>query len=102
VTTSTPSLFGDDEPVEVPKPEPLLIAQWQVALLRKTLDARGLESMAERQALVERLVARPVPSLRALTSAEAIQLLAAISPPSGSTAGPAWDNREEETWIDRL
>jgi len=98
------SLFGDDEPAppaNVPSPTP--IAGWQVNLLRKALDARGLSAMADRQALIEELAERPVESLRGLTHEEGLRVLAKLgeSGPSRSP-GSAWDEREEDTWIDRL
>ena len=55
------SLFGDDEPV-APEPEPTAapIRDWQIDLIRNALDARGLVSMDERQALIEDVAGRPV------------------------------------------
>jgi hypothetical protein len=77
---------------------------WQLAALRKPLDERGLVTMAERPAFIEQLVGRPVETLRDLTFAEArsaSEAMAARKDPS-STAGSTWDNRGEDTWIDRL
>jgi hypothetical protein len=100
------SLFGDDEPTEPPAPvqHEAPIADWQVDRLRTALDARGLVSMEERQRAIEAAAGRPVDSLRSLTLAEGLQILTRLgqSPaPSGST-GSAWDERDEDTWIDRL
>lgn len=101
-----PSLFGDDEPEVAPDPlhEPATIADWQIALLRRALDARGLTSMAERQLVIERAVGRAVESLRGLTHEEAISALSSLGqqPTAGRAQKSTWDDREEDTWIDRL
>lgn len=59
--------------------------------------------MADRQALIQELAERPVESLRALTHGKGLRILARLgeSAPRRSV-GTAWDEREEETWIDRL
>lgn len=99
------SLFGDDPrpaPVEVPK-APAPIADWQVDLLRKALDARGLISMKDRQEAIESAAGRTVASLRALTHEEGLQVLSRLGQPAaGGAKSSAWDERDEDTWIDRL
>lgn len=100
------SLFGDDEPtpVSVHAVTPTAIAAWQVDLLRKALDARGLLEMADRQMAIESVVGRTVESLRALTHDEAMRVLTQLgqAPGSGRATTSTWDDREEDTWIDRL
>lgn len=100
-------LFGDPEPELVGEAGSVVlpVTDGQVVQLRAKLDGSGLTSMAERQALIEKLAGRPVASLRDLTMAEARVLLFAI--PTASTGhsrrqGSAWDQREGDTWIDRL
>lgn len=80
------------------------ISDWQVDLLRRALDARGLTSMPDRRAAIETAAGREVPSLRALTQEEALGILNQFGqePPKRSSSGSAWDDREEDTWIDRL
>ncbi len=100
------SLFGDDarpEPVKTPK-APTPIADWQVDLLRKALDARGLTSMQHRQEAIEMAAGRPVESLRALTHEEGLQVLSRLGeqPAASGPKSSAWNEREEDTWIDRL
>ncbi|WP_262852282.1 hypothetical protein [Mumia quercus] len=99
-------LFGDDEPSE---PAPLVrpvtpIADWQVELLRRALDARNLTDMSDRRQQIEDLSGRPVASLRELTADEAMTVLAALgrTPPAARPSGSSWDDRDEDTWIDRL
>lgn len=100
------SLFGDDEPQEptsaAPSDPP--IADWQVDLLRKALDARGLTTMAERQLAIEAAAGRPVESLRSLSHAESLSVLSRLGPisPRPSSSASAWDQRDDDTWIDRL
>ena len=98
----------DDEPLDAPDaaekaPSTTPVAAWQVDLLRGLLDSRGFQSMAERQQAVEAVVGHPVESLRALTHEEALQAVEELgksAPPARSTS--AWDDRDENTWIDRL
>jgi hypothetical protein len=100
------SLFGDDAPSVPVKPAPTLttIADWQIDLLRKALDARGLVTMADRQHAVESAAGRAVESLRALTHDEAMRVLTQLgqAPASDRRTTSAWDDRDEDTWIDRL
>lgn len=100
-------LFGDDDEPAQPtptQPASAPIADWQVDLLRKALDARGLTAMADRQRAIEEAAGRSVESLRSLSSAEALDILSGLGPAptqqEGSTS--AWDDRDEDTWIDRL
>ena len=99
-----PALFGDDEPAEQAQLlAPAPVKEWQVELLRKSLDSRGLQSMDDRQRLVEEHVGRPIASNRAMTRDEAMALLTKLgsnAPTRDFTS--TWDNRDEETWIDRL
>lgn len=100
------SLFGDepDEATLPAAPRPSPVADWQVDLLRKALDAQGLTGMAERRSAVEKAVGRQVESLRQLSSEEALSALSKLGG-SSSASRPttsAWDDREVDTWIDRL
>jgi DNA polymerase-3 subunit epsilon len=99
------SLFGDDaarpapvEPVDSP------IADWQVDLLRKALNSRGLTTMDERQAAIGAAAGRHVESLRALSHDEGLQVLSRLGQATTSARADtsAWDDRDEDTWIDRL
>lgn len=100
------SLFGDDDLRDPPVPEidPAAITDWQIDLLRKALDARGLTEMPERQRAIEAAAERPVDSLRTLTHEEALRVLSRLgpAPASPTRTGSAWDERDEDTWIDRL
>lgn len=80
------------------------IAEWQVTLLRQALDARSLTSMADRRKAIEDYAGRPVASLRELTGGEALRILARIGEerPTERSGESAWDQRDEDTWIDRI
>jgi DNA polymerase-3 subunit epsilon len=98
------SLFGDDESNEPVQParSQASIPDWLVDSLRKALDARGLQVMDERQKAIEAVAERPVESLRSLTRAEAMRVLERLGAPAPQSRSTAWDEREEDTWIDRL
>ena len=101
------ALFGDPRP-QPQLPTPLAgetLPAWQIDRLRKDLDALGLVTMEERKALIEELVGRSVASLRDLTFVEARTIgekLSARRATTEASTGSAWDERDEETWIDRL
>lgn len=100
------SLFGDDAPPARHEASPATppIADWQVRQIRNAMDARGIEHMDERKRIVEEAAGRKVESLRSLTHNEAIRVLSQIGPahaPAQSLES-SWDEREHETWIDRL
>lgn len=113
-------LFPDDEqssPVvnasNTAAGEPISAAQqpapnWQIDMIRRALDAQQLQGMEERRATVEAILGRSVNSLRELTADEVRSLLHALAESSRGTSGsPAaasssWDDREHDTWIDRL
>lgn len=100
------SLFGDDEEPSQSATPPVVSASlpdWRIDQLRKALDGTGISDMAARQALVQRIVGRPVQSLRELTSPEAVKLATGLRPdPTGQVRPTAWEERDEDTWIDRL
>jgi len=100
------ALFDDPRPAPVAASNPVdeVLPDWQVDQLRDRLDALGLVTMKERQALIEELAGRPVRSLRHLAFNEARRIVEELSArrAGGASAGSAWDNRDEDTWIDRL
>ena len=101
------SLFGEDpprEPAQHPTAADQPLADWLVTSLRDALVAGGHVSTTERQAAIEAAVGRPVESLRSLTRGEALRALdqLASKPSSAKPSATSWDNRDEDTWIDRL
>ncbi|GAB3859414.1 hypothetical protein GCM10028801_20780 [Nocardioides maradonensis] len=98
------ALFGDEEP-SVPvaaAATPAPIAEWQVERLRKALDARGLSEMSDRQRAIEEALGRRVASLRELSSEDANRVLGRFGATATTSSGSQWDERDEDTWIDRL
>lgn len=105
------SLFGDDQPSDDQPTAPVQpagtdtsIPDWLVDQLKDALTARGLTTMTERQQAVEATAGRPVESLRSLTRSEALRVLERLNAESGpqTRSGSSWDDRDEDTWIDRL
>jgi hypothetical protein len=60
--------------------------------------------MTDRKQAIEAAAGRPVESLRALTHDEAMRVLTSLGqvPAAGRRTTSTWDDREGNTWIDRL
>lgn len=82
------------------------ITDEQISQIRAAFTDAGINEQSERKAVIESCVVRPVTALRDLYATDAHRVLRLIR--QRKEAGPrivggsAWDNREEETWIDRL
>lgn len=94
---------------ETNAPAPLLtdlpIGDAQVQQLREAFAAAGIDSMDDRRAIIESCTIRPIAAIRELMSKDVRPILLRIgerSLPTEQTSGSAWDNREEDTWIDKL
>lgn len=77
----------------------------QVTKLRQAFDAAGITSMEERQQIIESCTIRPVANIRELLAKDVRPILARIEQQKtskGPKTGSAWDNRDEDTWIDKL
>lgn len=77
----------------------------QVQQIREAFDRAGLAGQGERKTLINSVVIRDVASLRELHAVEVRRILAAIEQGSADkpkSRGSAWDDREEDTWIDKL
>lgn len=102
------SLFELPDEPKAPEILPSLIRDEQVAEIRQLLDASILDSQQKRKQFIESVTFRKVAGIRELTSVEAglvirkLSLWANNSTPASKIEGSAWDNREEETWIDKL
>ncbi|MDQ0148039.1 hypothetical protein [Pseudarthrobacter niigatensis] len=106
MTDQEPGLF--DLPragIASPAIEDVPISPEQIASIRSALDKAGIVSMAERQEVIQSCVIRSISNIRELYSRDVRQVLARIEgwgSKSEPTSGSAWDNREEDTWIDKL
>lgn len=101
-----PGLFDipDQAPAVVEFEDPLVTEQ-QVATIRRAFDDAGIESMDERQKLIQSCTVRPVANIRELYMRDVRQVLKRIEDwknYTGPSTGSSWDNREEDTWIDKL
>lgn len=104
--TSDTSLFDDEPPTARECGPAAALPAWQVDGLRAALDRVGVTSMDGRQTLVEQVIGRPVDALRNLLPHEAGKLRDELQRRAGQQAaeptGSRWDDREEDTWIDRM
>lgn len=101
-----PGLF--DLPDQTPDPiehHEALVTDAQVATIRRAFDDTGITSMDERQELIRTCTVRPITNIREIYVRDVRQVLKRIEDwktYTGPTVGSSWDNREEETWIDKL
>lgn len=96
-------IFG--QPEQAPEaPTDLPIRDAQVQQLREAFTAAGITSMDDRRAIIESCTIRPVASIRELLAKDVRPIIRRIEERSApkQTSGSAWDNRDEDTWIDRL
>ncbi|MCC3270095.1 hypothetical protein MUG94_03235 [Arthrobacter gengyunqii] len=100
-----PGLFDlEDEAAPQAFEEPAITDQ-QIASIRQAFEEAGITSMEQRQQLIESCVVRPVARLRELQARDVRRILQRISDQQqskGPVTGSAWDNRDEDTWIDKL
>lgn len=99
--------FGSpEEPLPAPAPQQdIPIKDHQVQQIREGLDAAGIIDQDERQSTIQSYVSRQVASLRDFHAHEAhviIQRLKQLQSATPAKTGSAWDQREEDTWIDKL
>lgn len=107
MTYEEPSLFelapapASAEPVAAPPIRPD-----QIQEIRQAFQDAELNDQVQRKVLVESVAARQVNSLRELSALEGHRVIRRLQSSLSNTAkesgGSAWDNREEETWIDKL
>lgn len=100
------SLFEINEPALSPNVlAPVPIKPEQIQAIRDAFENAGVVSQNDRKALIESVVVREVASLRELKAVDVrriLQRIEGLSSPKPTDIGSAWDNREEDTWIDKL
>lgn len=75
----------------------------QIQQIREAFDKAGVREQEERKSLINSVLIRDVTSLRELHAVEVRRILQAIEQRSKpKSTGSAWDDREEDTWIDKL
>lgn len=81
------------------------ISAAQIVQLRQAFEAHGFSDHVTQSEIVRSCVVRRVDSFEQLLSRDVGPILRRIkerSSPRGPVSGSAWDNREEDTWIDKL
>ncbi|WP_045730244.1 hypothetical protein [Pseudarthrobacter chlorophenolicus] len=106
MTQNEPELFDLPEAAHTtPVIEDTPISPAQIASIRTAFDRAGIASMTERQQVIQSCVIRKISNIREVYSREVRQVLARIEGwgrTTNAATGSAWDNREEDTWIDKL
>jgi len=111
VSDASDSLFDlsqpdvDERPTPPPAAAPMMSAA-QRAKIRALFGELGVTTARDQFAVVKELTGTTIASVAELTAATAHRLserLAARVRDAGKTrTGNSWDDREEDTWIDRL
>lgn len=100
------SLFDLEPPPPPVPPAVAPIRADQVQDIRQAFESAGLMEQDQRKSFVESVVVREVASLRDLNALEAHRLLKRVrakqSQAGPAAKGSAWDNRDHDTWIDKL
>lgn len=95
-----------ETPTSVPQRiEDVTISEQQVELLRQAFGKAEIDEMSERQKIIQSCTNRPIANIRQLYTREVGAVLRRIASAGSADAvmtGSAWDNREEDTWIDKL
>ena len=96
--------LGDDSQDRA-KDTPALARNEQVAAIRRGLDDAGLVSQDDRRDFIESVILSDAQSLRGLTALQARRVIDRLKANQASTKaadGSSWDNRDHDTWIDRM
>lgn len=99
-----PGLFDLNGVSEVRYEEPLITDQ-QVDSIREAFANARIMSMEERQEIIESCTVRSIANIRELQAREVRRVLKRINDrknSKGPDTGSSWDNRDEDTWIDKL
>lgn len=81
------------------------ISPRQIEQLRAAFKAAAITSMDERQQIIQQSTGRQVENIRLLFSREVMSTLSYIDRTGRrveTAQSSAWDDREEDTWIDKL
>lgn len=100
-----PSLFDVEAPGTSTAQAPLPVRSEQVAEIREAFERAGITGQDQRKEIVDSVTFRSVASLRDLQAVEAhriLKVLKGMQTSKPDRKGSAWDNREEDTWIDKL
>lgn len=85
--------------------EEIPIRKVQVQQIREAFAAAGVHEMEDRRAIVQSCTIRQINTVRDLLAKDVPVVLRRIREqtlPPKLVSGSAWDNRDEDTWIDKL
>ena len=92
-------------PVAMTVPSEPMISEQQVVSIKEAFTSAGIQTMQARQELIQSCVVRPVGNIRELYARDVRRILKRIQERTRTPVvdnGSAWDNRDEDTWIDKL
>lgn len=81
------------------------ISPRQIEQVRAAFEAAAITAMDDRQRIIQESTGRKVENIRQLLSREVMTILSYLDRTGlliKKTHSSAWDDREEDTWIDRL
>lgn len=100
------SLLDDNEPEDVAPAVPLMMADSQRGEIRELLGQLGVTSARSQFDLVYELTTKRIASVAELDFATAQTLIRRlrnkVQNQGRANSGNAWDDREDDTWIDKL
>jgi DNA polymerase-3 subunit epsilon len=97
------SLGTEEETPTEPQKKP--IRRDQAELIRAAFSGVGIMDQERRKSIIESCVSREVATLYDLYDTEirtVVQRIRTVAMPKPATSGSAWDNRDGDTWIDKL
>lgn len=75
----------------------------QIQRIRDAFEHAGISEQDDRRSLINSVLIRDVASLKELRAVEVRRILSVIEQRNRpKSTGSAWDDRDEETWIDKL
>lgn len=100
------SLFDDQPEPEADKPEPVRMYDSQRAEIRSLFETLQIVTAREQFDFVEQLTGMRITSVADLDAQSANVLISRlrsrVSTSGVRSTGNSWDDRDEDTWIDRL
>lgn len=107
MNSDQPGLFAvEDSSKPAPRQlEEIMISDEQIMIIRQAFDNAKISDMSDRQEIIQSCMIRPISNIRKLYAREVAVVLRRIASAASADepmTGSAWDNREEDTWIDKL
>jgi len=100
------SLFDDDPSADEPPTAPVMMSDLQRSEIRSLFESLEVRTAREQFELVAEVTGTRITSVRQLDGAAAHRLIARLQSRIANqgrvSTGSSWDDRTEDTWIDRL